>query len=108
MTLHFNKPYLDLDDKPVKVNDGKDINLGWFLAQVMSQDIGPSGKDAFKIDSAMRIAKALHGGKPLEVTDSEAELINDAILGSSAIISLKHQLLAVVKGAKLAGEVKTR
>ena len=104
MTLSFHKPFLDLDDKPVTGPENQQIMLDKFLSSVLSQDIGGANKDAFKIDSAMRIAKELHQGKVISVTDSEAELLNDAILSSSAIISLKHQLLAVIKETKLSAK----
>jgi hypothetical protein len=104
MTLNFHKPFLDMDDKPVTGPESQSIFLDKFLSSVLSQDIGGSNKDAFKIDSAMRIAKELHKGQVISVTDSEAELLNDAILNSSAITSLKHQLLAVIKETKLSAK----
>lgn len=99
MTLDFTKPFLDMDEKPV-ISDGKPITLNKFLAQLLSQDIGGGSKDAFKIDAAMRIAKELHKGNSVDVTDSESELLTEVILNSQAVISLKHQLLAVVREVK--------
>ena len=108
MIVNFNTQFVDLDDNPVKDPLGKEVILSKFLASLLSQNVPSANKDAFKIDSLMKIARSLHKTGKADITDSEAELIQDAIIQSDASIMLKHQLKAVLTEAKAASATKEK
>ena len=90
MKLCLNKPFTDLDSKPMP-----ETHMGKLLAQALVST--PQGNVAKHYYWAVK----LHGGEPLELDKPDADYLRQFIQGSNALNILpKYQLMESIDEAE--------
>jgi hypothetical protein len=80
--LNLNKPFVDLDNKPVE-----NTNMGKLLAKVLSKAVNRDPFDCY------RLGLSLNKGEEISISKSDVELIRQVVMATGFSAIVKVQLL---------------
>lgn len=87
MKIDFNKGFVDLDNQPVKTQDGEAVTLGKVVANSLATPLDDDkGIGHEKVLERWKLAMRLHSGGEQEITATEAADIQKRIVKTHTMI----------------------